>query len=181
MGTMMKYISVLLLLFGVSMASEYDKLLLKAHAKLIPKIMLLDKALESKLIDGKVKIVIVAETKDRQSAELFGEYIGEIYRDTLMGYAIELEIADADSLESTTQASAVYVLSLTEEQMKKALKVAKEKGVMSFVYSLEGLSHGGLIAVRLEAKTVIYFNRSAWQSESIQLRPGFFKVARSYE
>ena len=72
-------------------------------------------------------------------------------------------------------------MSLPNEEMKKVVKLANNSGAMSFVYSVEGLTQGALISVRLEAKTIIYFNRTAWHSKDIKFRPGFFKIVKTYE
>ena len=65
MKSIMKIFLTLLLLNSFAYSSEYDKMLLKAHAKLVPKIVLLDQSLEQKLVDGKVKILIVSESQDK--------------------------------------------------------------------------------------------------------------------
>jgi len=162
-------------------AAGYDSTLLKAHAKLLPKIILLDKSLDKKLVNGKIKILVVAGSKDMGSAAEFKNLIELFYQGKLMQFPLEVEIADGNGLEVSKSASAVYLLTLPSEQIQKALKVAKKEGAIVFSYNLEDLSKGALVSVRVEAKTVIYFNRSSWDSDAIQLRPEFFKVARAYE
>lgn len=162
-------------------AAEYDGTLLKAHAKLLPKIMLLDKSLDKKLVNGKVKIVVVTESKDMQAASEFRNYLLEAYQGKLMQLPLEIEIVDINALDLSKSASALYILSLRDEQMSKAVKLAKKEEIISFVYNLDALSEGALVSVRLEVKTVIYFNRSVWQPDSIPFRPEFFKVVRAYE
>lgn len=167
---------------GLSLhAAGYDGTLLKAHARLLPKIMLLDKNLDKKLVNGKVKIVVVTESKDMQAAVEFRNDVTEAYQGRLMQLPLEIEIVDINSLEFSKAASALYILSLRDEQMLKAIKLAKKEEIISFAYNLDALSAGALVSVRLEVKTVIYFNRSVWQPDSIPLRPEFFKIARAYE
>lgn len=167
---------------GISLhAAGYDGTLLKAHARLLPKIMLLDKNLDRKLINGKVKIVVVTESRDMQAAVEFRNGVVEAYQGRLMQLPLEIEIVDAGALDLSRSASAFYLLSLSDEQMLKAVRLAKKEGIISFAYNLASLSEGALMSVRVEVKTVIYFNRSAWQAESIPFRPEFFKVVRAYE
>jgi len=181
MKTFMKILVLSLLIFSFSHGAEYDKSLLKAHAKLIPKIMLLDQSLKDKLIDGKVKILIAAESKDEQSAQMIAQYIRDIYKSKLLKYPLEIVFQDAQKLDMNVPASAVYLLSLPKNEMKKVLDYIDKKGVISFVYNLDGLNQGALISIRLETKTTIYFNRSSWNSGTIKFRPGFFKIVKSYE
>lgn len=182
MKRLIQIIIALVLAAGLSVhAAGYDSTLLKAHAKLLPKIMLLDKSLDKKLVNGKVKIVVIAESKDMQAASQFRNELFEAYQGKLMQMPIEIEIVDINALDFSKPASAFYILSLGDEKMLKVIKLAKKEGVISFAYNLDALSEGALISVRLEVKTVIYFNRSVWEPDSIPFRPEFFKVARAYE
>lgn len=177
-----KFFIAALLGAGLSLhAAGYDGTLLKAHAKLLPKIMLLDKSLEKKLVNGKVKIIVVCGSKDMQTASEFKKLMAEAYQGRLMQFPLEIEVVDVNALDLVKEASALYILSLGDEQMAKAVKLAKKEGIISFSYNHDALSEGVLVSVRLETKTVIYFNRSAWEPDEIALRPEFFKVARAYE
>lgn len=159
----------------------YESTVLKAHAKILPKIMMLDKSLDKKLVEGKVKIVVLTGPKDKQAASEFRNGVMDAYQGRLLQFPLEVEIVDINTLDLSKPASAVYVLSLGEEQMAKAVKLAKKEGIISFSYNHEALSEGVLISVRLESKTVIYFNRLVWEPDAIALRPEFFKVVRAYE
>jgi len=179
---MMKYLLLALMFAGISLqGAGYDSTLLKAHAKLLPKIILLDKGFDKKLVNGKVKIVVITNSKDMGSAIEFKNLIESSYKGKLMQFPLEVEIEDGDSLELSKRASAVYMMTLSSDQMQKALRLAKKENAVSFAYSLNDLSKGALVSVRVEAKTVIYFNRGSWDAESVQLRPEFFKIARAYE
>lgn len=178
----MKRFLISLLAAGMSLyGAGYDSTLLKAHAKLLPKIILLDKGLDQKLVNGKVKVTIVAGPKDMASASEFKNMINGFYQGHIMQLPLEVEIEDINSLDLSKQTSAVYILSLPSNELQKALKLAKKEKVVSFVYNLDDLSKGALVSVRVESKTVIYFNRQAWEPDAIQLRPEFFKVVRAYE
>jgi hypothetical protein len=181
MFKIIKIITIASLFCVTLQALEYDKILIKAHAKLIPKIVLLDKSIKEKLVDDKIKIMIVSKSQDMESAKLLGKYIKELYKGTIANYPLELEYVDAKLIDMDAKASAVYLLSLPDENMQQIMQLIKKRGLMSFVYNLDGLSQGALISIRLESKTVIYFNKHAWQSDLINLRPGFFKVVKSYE
>lgn len=178
----MKLIFALLMAFGISLqAAGYDSTLLKAHAKLLPKIMLLDKNIEKKLIGGKVRIVVISGSKDMEAATEFKNQLLDVYEGKLMQFPLQIEIVESGDIDSIKQATALYALSLRGEQIAKVARLAKKEGIISFAYNHDNLSDGMLVSVRVETKTVIYFNRSAWEPDAIALRPEFFKVARAYE
>lgn len=182
MRPVLKLIFALCVAYGMPLqAAGYDSTLLKAHAKLLPKIMLLDKNVDKKLIGGKVRIVVVSGAKDMEAATEFKNQLLDTYEGKIMQYPLQIEIVESGDIDSIRQASALYALSLRDEQMVKVARLAKKEGIISFAYNHDDLSNGVLVSVRVETKTVIYFNRSAWEPDTIALRPEFFKVARAYE
>lgn len=166
---------------GMLFGAGYDTMLLSAHAKLFPKIVMLDKNLEKKLIEGKVRIVIVSGSKDVQAAQELKSMIATGYQGKLMQYSLNVETVDVAALNDANEASAYYLLSLSDAQIQKVLKIAKKGNSMTFAYDINALSEGVLISVRVETRTTIYFNRAAWNPDALPLRAEFFKVARAYE
>ena len=65
---MKKILFLYLTLINVAFGYHYDDIVLKAQASIFPKIILLDKKIQNKLIDGKIVYTIVYNKSDYNTA-----------------------------------------------------------------------------------------------------------------
>ncbi len=152
--------TVLLFLIFVNLAYgySYDDLLLRAQASIFPKIMLLDKKIENKLIDGMIVYTIAYEKSDYNTALLINKFIDANYNGHFNGYAYKINLVEYSDLSSATQASAIYVLN-SDKYIKKVATFAKESGIITFSYDVKNLKAGLLFSLVLEKSTVLYMNK----------------------
>ncbi|ADN08445.1 hypothetical protein [Sulfurimonas autotrophica] len=149
------YFLLVQLLFGYN----YDDLLLKAQASIFPKIMLLDKKIENKLVKNKIIYTIVYDGSDYQTALHVKKYIETTFKGRFDKYPYEIHLVDFSHLSTDTKASAFYVLKSSTKNIQKAAKIAYEKRIISFSYDINNLKYGLLFSLIIENSTVLYLNK----------------------
>jgi hypothetical protein len=94
------------MLYGV----EYNKLLLQAQSTIYPKVMLLDKQLPHKLIEGKIVLAIVYDNGDYEAALYAKKSIEQKFHGTIGGYPYEVKIMQCPEFSRDAEVTAVYIL-----------------------------------------------------------------------
>lgn len=179
--TIIRTLVTLLLFASVLTAAHTVTPLLDAHATILPRILMLDQKLQDRLVDGRVDIVVVHEAKDLHLAQDYCDLVRDKYGDRLGPWPLNIILVPAGTFDASVKATALYLFPLTGEKTARVCSYCIANRVLSFAYNVDDLAEGALFSLRIESKTVIYFNRKAWNPEHIQLHPGFFKVVRSYE
>ena len=170
------YLTLVTLAFGYN----YDDLLLKAQASIFPKIILLDKKIEDKLIDNKIVYTIVYNKSDYLTALSIEKFIDKKFQGYLDTYNYKINLVDFTSFSETTEASAVYVLNL-KEHIEKIATVAKEKGIISFSYDINNLKKGLMFSLVIEKSTVLYLQKENLYSKNIDFVDALLQMVRFIE
>jgi len=177
----MKKILLLLFIFiNLAYGYTYDNLLLKAQASIFPKIIMLDKKLESKLVDGKIIYTIVYEKDDYETALEIEKFIDEKYNGHINDYLYKINLVEFSHLTKETQTSAIYSLN-SEKQIKKVAEVARQKGVVTFSYDIDNLKNGLLFSLVLEKSTVLYCNKNNLHSQDISFVDSLYRIVKFIE
>ena len=155
---MKKIIFFCLILVDLAYGYNYDSLLLKAQASIFPKIILLDKKLDNKLIDKKIIYTIVYDESDYDTAVEVSEFIDKKYKGHFDNYIYKINLVKFSDLSSDTEATVFYALNSISSIIKVA-DIAKEKGTITFSYSIENLRRGLLFSLIIEKSTVLYLNK----------------------
>ncbi len=156
---MKKIIFLYITLFTLAYGYNYDDLVLKAQASIFPKIILLDKNLKDKLIDGKIVYAIVYDASDYATAVEIRDFIDIEYQGHWGNYAYEIKLIEFSALSNEVQASAIYVLN-SYENIAKAAQISKNKGIVAFSYDVNNLKQGLSFSLMLEKSTVLYLNKN---------------------
>ena len=159
------YLTLLSFAFGYN----YDDIILKAQASIFPKILLLDKKIENKLIDGKIIYTIVYNKSDYQTAVYIEKFINNNFNGQLDKYNYKVNLVDFTNFSQQTEASAIYVLNL-EEHIEKIATIAKEKGIISFSYDINNLKKGLMFSLVIEKSTVIYIEKENLHTNKIYMQ-----------
>jgi hypothetical protein len=174
----MKRIVLLFLIFqGIASAYSYNILLFKAQASIFPKILLLDKKLDEKLIDGKIVFTVVYEEHDRFSASEFCEMITSHYGKELGKYPLEIKMVEYSDASAALQSTALYLLD-SEKRMEGLASAAMAKGIISFVYNAAYLQKGFLFSLVIEKSTVICLNKVALQHTDVDFVDALYQIVR---
>lgn len=171
--------TVLLLLIFVNFAYgyNYDDLLLKAQASIFPKILLLDKKIDDKLVEGKIVYTIVYEKNDYSTAKYISEFIDTNYKGHFDKYMYKINLVEYSDLSSATQASAIYSLN-SDKDIKKVADFAKEKGIVAFSYDVKNLKAGLLFSLMLEKSTILYMNKENLHVQKIDFVDSLLRMVK---
>lgn len=174
---MKKTILFFLIFANFAYGYSYDDLLLKAQASIFPKILLLDKKIENKLIDGRVIYTIVYEKNDYNTALEINKFIDANYNGHFNGYAYKINLVEFSDLSSMTQASVIYALN-SDKHIKKVANIAKEKGIIAFSYDVDNLKEGLLFSLVLEKSTILYLNKENLYVQKIDFVDSLLRMVK---
>lgn len=174
---MKKIILLYLTLLNIAFAYNYDDVLLKAQASIFPKIMLLDKKVEDKLIGGEIVYTIVYDKYDYNKALEVSNYINENYKGHFGKYGYKINFVDASEFSDKTEASAIYVLNV-EKEIQKVADIAKKKGIVSFSYDIGNLKDGLMFSLVIEKSTVLYLRKENLQNNKVEFVDSLLQIVR---
>lgn len=158
-------------------AFSYNDILLKAQASIFPKIILLDKKLNNKLIDGKIVYTIVYEKDDYNTALEINKFIDANYKGLFNEYAYKINLVEFSDLSNETEASAIYVLN-SDKYIKKAAEVAKHKGIVTFAYDINNLKNGLLFSLMIEKSSVLYLNKENLYTQTVNFVDSLYRIIK---
>ncbi len=174
---MKKTLLLLIILANILHSYNYNEVLLKAQASIFPKILLLDKKLQNKLIDGEIIYTVVYEKNDYFTAREIRDFINKKYSNIIDGFKYKVNLVEFSELSTLTRASAFYVLN-SKDQIKKVADIAKKIGVISFAYDVKNLKNGLLLSLMLEKSTVLYLNKRNLYTKNIDFVNIFLQMVR---
>ncbi len=174
---MKKALLLFFILISLLHGYNYNEVLLKAQASIFPKILLLDKKLENKLIDGKIIYTIVYEKNDYLTAMEISQYINSEFANSLDGFAYKVNLVEFSELSPLIRTSALYALN-SDKHISKVAQIAKEKGIISFAYDVGNLKNGLLLSLMLEKSTVLYLNKNNLYTYNIDFVNTFLQMVR---
>ena len=160
---------IILSLFFLSITAfgfDYNEILLKTQATIYPKIILLDKNLNNKLVNGKIIYTIIYDHEDYQTALNIKAFIDKTYNGFFDTYPYEIKLIHCVDLSTQTDTTAIYVLN-TCVDVKYLADIAKEKGIISFAYDINNLGKGLLFSLNIERSTVFYLNKEKASSSNV--------------
>ena len=160
-------------LFGYS----YNELLIKAQSNIFPKILLLDKKLNDKLVDGKIVYAIACEKNDVHTANQVRDLVNKKYKNKLGKYELEIKVIKYSDLSDQTKATAIYALN-SNHGIDKVSKLAGTSGFMTFAYDIGNLKRGLLLSLMVEKSTVIYLNKQGLQSHKVDFVEALYQIVR---
>jgi len=155
---MKKIILLYFTLLSFAFGYNYDEIVLKAQASIFPKILLLDKKIEDKLVNGEIVYTIIYDKTDYHTALSIEKFINNNFNGRLDKYNYKINLVDVSNFSNQMETSAIYVLNL-EEHIQKIASVAKEKGIISFSYDINNLRRGLMFSLVIEKSTVLYLEK----------------------
>ncbi|WP_373002455.1 hypothetical protein [Sulfurimonas sp.] len=174
---MKKTIFLFLILVNIAYGYSYNDILLKAQASIFPKIMLLDKKLKNKLIDGKIVYTITYDKSDLHTAQEISKFIDKNYDGYFDKYPYKINLVEFSDLSNDTKSSAIYTLN-SDTHINKVARIAKENGVISFSYDIQNLKKGLLFSLMLEKTTVLYLNKEDLNKTKIDFVDSLLQMVR---
>lgn len=174
---MKKLLLIFFLLTSTLFGYSYNDLVIKAQSSIFPKILLLDKKLYDKLVDGKIVYTIVCEASDYHRAQTLRDAMNRQYQNRLGDYPFEVRILLFSKLTPKTRATAIYALN-SETGIDKVTDLVKTSGYMTFAYDIVNLQHGVLLSLMVEKSTVIYLNKKGLQTHNVDFVKSLYQIVR---
>ncbi|WP_187648244.1 hypothetical protein [Nitrosophilus labii] len=176
----MKRVVIIIFLTNILLfAYSYDDFLLKTQAKIYPKLILLDKKIDKKLIDGKIQVGIVYDNDDFFTALLIKKLIKSMYGNKLDGYSFKIIPINMLNIlnEKLNIFSYLYILKSIPDRLKTLSLYVKKYRIVTFTYDKNDLQYGFLFSINLEKKPILYMNRKALEKE-FDFVPSLFQIVR---
>ncbi|MBU1215809.1 hypothetical protein KJ870_11155 [bacterium] len=174
---MKKILFLYLTLVSLAFGYNYDDVVLKAQASIFPKIILLDKKIDNKLIDGKIVYTIVYDKTDYLTALSIEKFIDKKFQGYLDTYSYKINLVDLENFSEKTEASAIYVLNL-KEHVERIATLARKKGIISFSYDLNNLKKGLMFSLVIEKSTVLYLKKENLFTKKIDFVDALLQMVR---
>jgi len=165
-----------LLLFVVVSVFAFDSMVqekvVTLEAKLFPKIVKIDLNYKKKLINGKIIMALVYDTKRNEKlAEIFKKVIES-------GTESEIKIVMLP-LNKISKNFTAYVLFLNPYNVKHFLKKGQNNKLV-FAYDSFLLSKGAMISLEIGQKVKPIININALKRSGIKINPLFVKLSKVY-
>ncbi len=171
----------LLIFLLLSIASfGYDELLLEAQSSVLPKIALLDKDIQKKLIGGKLQIVIACDAVDMELAKETAQKIMTTTGAKAGAFGLNVLAIEFSQLAKAS-ASIIYILNSNDTNIKKATQIASQKKIVSFAFDKTNLKNGVMLSMSIERSAVITLSRSVMKESGVQFVDSFYKITRIVE
>jgi len=177
---MKKIIFIYFLFLNIAFGYNYDDVLLKAQASIFPKVILLDKKIEDKLIEDKIVYTIVYDKIDYLTALSIKNFINKNFQGQLDKYNYKIDLVEINDFSEETEASAIYVLNLNEH-IEKIAVIAREKGIISFSYGINNLKKGLMFSLVIEKSTVLYLKKENLYTQKIDFVDALLQMVRFVE
>lgn len=173
----MKKFLLLLLIQSVLFGYSYDDLLVKAQTTLFPKIMLLDRKLDEKLVDGKILYLIAYEENDAVAAAEIRNLLESTYPGTLEGWHVEFRTVPFEAINGQTEATAIYALH-SQGNIGRVAELARKKGILTFGYEIAYLKQGLLLSLMVEKSTVLYLSSNSLLEYDVDFVDVLYQIAK---
>lgn len=165
---------------GCAYGYTYNDLLLKAQAFVFPKVIMLDKKVDKKLINDKIVYTIVYEKNDIDTALEIERVINAKYKKHFGRYEYKIELVEFENISESIETSAIYVLN-SEQHIEKVAEIARQKGVISFAYDMNNLKRGVLFSLMLEKSTTLYLNKNNLITDKVDFVDSLLQMLKFIE
>jgi len=174
------FLFILLLPTPLVRAAGLSDDLLRIHANLLPKTVLMDYNFEQKLDGRTILIDIICRKSNWYYAQKLKQYILEKYVNGIGDLPVEVQIRDyADTALLQKPASLYYFLSAAPEQIRQTLKYVPDNRLV-FVYDPQSLQYGAHIGLHIGRHIKPVINVDALKADNITLRPALVKISDLY-
>ena len=146
---------------------------------MIPKLILMDKNIDEKIIDDYIVISIYYEERDYDSAILFKNAISKKYKDNIGKYKFKCVLRLYSDIKYR-KASATYLLHSSTKNMSRIIDFANDNSIMTLTLSVDDLRKDALISIDINKKVTPVLNFQVLKKSNILLRDILLRIARRY-
>ncbi len=177
----MKYLFLLISLSSLLFSSNIEQSLLKIHATLVPKLLLMDYNFKEKTINNTINIVIAYDEIDYKYVKKLRKDIEHKYPNGLKSYKINIIPIKYSKLgKIDSNINLYYLFPSKKENIYKLIENANKKQALTFSYQNNDLSYGVMSSVYIGSKVKPLLNLIALKANDITLRPVLLKISKIY-
>ncbi|WP_456381563.1 YfiR/HmsC family protein [Hydrogenimonas sp.] len=154
----------------------YNDALLVIYAKIVPKIMILDHTLRGEEHLSQ-KLCILYEKGDERVARKIARMMRKNVPETKR-HPTGISIKPYGAAESCDNASAFFLLEAHVQKIERAIRIAREKRILTFSYDSKMLEYGVDISLHTGKKVYPIVNIDAVKEKGLRLDPLIFQVAK---
>lgn len=173
----MKYLIILLSLLLSAATDIYNMDIIHIHAKVFPKLLLIDTEVEEKLVNGAIKIIIFYTEEDIKIANTLKEEMLHLYP-LLKEYPLEVVIKEYKQFDATEAATAYYELLGEKESVIGVNQSAQKNSLITFSYDEDYLDYGTLMSLQINNKVAPSLSLESLKKSNIILRNIIYKIAK---
>ncbi|MCD4667535.1 MAG: YfiR/HmsC family protein [Sulfurimonas sp.] len=178
----MRYLLLLIYLSTILFASSINNSVLKIHATLVPKLLLMDYDFKEKISNNTINIVITYENTDYKDAQFLKRTIEQKYKDGLKSFNLSITLISYNNINSyKTKANLYYLFPSNKQNIINIIKKAKKSHTLTFSYEKNNLQNGVMSSVLIGSKVKLILNLEAIKSSDIALRPLLLKISEIYQ
>lgn len=174
---MKKFILFFLIFNATVYGYAYNETLIRAQIAVYPKILLLDKQHDEKLVEDKIVFIIAHEEKDYIVATNIKSLMIGQYGGLLSDHKFEIKTVVFSKLSQNTQATAIYALNSTTHMLDLS-KIAAVKRIVTFVYNIAYLKDGIMFSLVLEKNTALYLNKKNLNKDTINFVDSLYEIVK---
>jgi hypothetical protein len=154
--------------------------LLRIHATLLPKTILMDYKFGQNLENNTILIGLLCRKTDIFSAQKLRRYILEKYKDGIKGMSVDVKIINYNEVDRKwPSVSLYYFFPAAPQQIRAAMKKIKKKRIV-FVYDPQDLMYGAHIGLQIGRQIKPVLNVDALKANDITLRPALVRISALY-
>jgi hypothetical protein len=155
--------------------------LIRIHATLIPKIMMMDYDFKKRLVNNEIFIAVVYKNAQQKNDALaLKRYMKAKYPNGFQNHKISLEFISFKNIHLANKHSLYYILPSSEKEIKDAIDICNKQDALSFSYNFKDLKYGVILSVKITNKVKPVINVDALKKTQITVRPVLLKVAEIY-
>ena len=171
-----------LLLASTALAVGINDDLLRIHATIVPRTVLMDYRFRNKLSGGNISVCILSMKKDLYSAKNLKKYIHNEYVKGLSNLHITVTIGTYKKFlkKPPSPCTIYYLLPAPDHIMLSAVRHIKDSHSLIFSYDPDDLKNGAHVSIRIGYHIRPVLNPGALKESGITLRPAIIKISEFY-
>ena len=186
-NTAAKTITSMVLIFlvltaAVTRAAGLKDDLLRIHANIVPKTVLMDYNFREKLVNGHITVSVLCMKKDMYYARNLKKYIESKYISGLEDLEVRVNIETYRKFagKPCSPSTIYYLLPASDSVMRSALKHLENSHTIIFSYDPAKLRNGAHISLLIGYRVKPVLNLAALKSSGITLRPAIIRISDIY-
>jgi len=182
MGLLMKIIFLILLLSTFVFSKTINNSLLKIHANIMPKVLLLEKNIKEKIKNNTINITIAYEESNYKEMKFLEQSIKREYPNGISGYEIKIEFIDYKAFkECNIDTNILYIFPSSKENIKMLIKGYNDCNTITFASDKEYLKYDAMISIDVGKKVKPIVNLVAVKKFGIAFKPVLLSISKVFK